>query len=807
MMIMKRILSYLTIPALLLAAASCAPKEEIEFSHEAQAFETRSQMILIEGIMPQASAQDDEIYIIGEFNGGESAIGQADYLMTHSETITSKWGIYLDPGKFQGGKTLADGFTFYSIQQGLERSPKNEDVLHTLTIGPGEWANVYVDKWAKYFASQDDTPGETLPEHEGVRVYVIDQTGWAGIALYQWGDVNDFGGGWPGAQVAGTLTFAGQEFKYFEYGDDIIGLSQHLIFNNNGDGIQLSDYDLAFEEGIPDYFFTVTAEAVTRMDTPTGGGSDPRSAMTQDSPWSVIGSIASTGNGWDSDEPMVTDGTWHAALGLELTSSDEFKFRRDSDWEVNFGGNFAALGEAFALTQDGPNILVAEDGTYDLFLNPDAALAVIVAAGASVTLPSGEGGEEPTPPEEIPADAVTVYVQDLTLWDELNLYMWGDKELCGGWPGMQPAADAVKIGSVSYKVFTVEDAEGRGENLIFNNNAGSQSPDFSTVLSGELFLSVDENGTVTELDPRNPDIRILVNNKTDWAEIAVYAWGDVEAFGGWPGATPVGTETVGDVTYTVFGLPAEMEGKSINLIFNNNGDGQQLPDYAVTVPADELFLNINAEYSVGPVDGNPRGADKNRVAIFVDDRTSWDDFGLYQWGDVNNLGGDWPGAAFGGLVSFGTATYKAYFFDDALGLSQHLIFNNGGQGIQHPDFDLQFERNEYFFAVDDEGVTLLDNPESVAIFVDNQTGWEDMALYMWGDVNNLGGDWPGSQVAGTVQVGETAASVYVVDDAFGKSENLIFNNNGAGEQLPDYALTFGRNAYYLKVTGSGVTVF
>ena len=32
-------------------------------------------------------------------------------------------------------------------------------------------------------------------------------------------------------------------------------------------------------------------------------------------------------------------------------------------------------------------------------------------------------------------------------------------------------------------------------------------------------------------------------------------------FGGWPGATPVNTETVGDDDYLVFGLPAEMAGQ------------------------------------------------------------------------------------------------------------------------------------------------------------------------------------------------------------------------------------------------------
>ena len=134
---MKKILQYLSLPFLALTAFSCT-SEPLVFDHEQQAFETRSDMILIEAIMPQASTADEEIYIIGAFNGGESAIGNATYKMTHSTTIASKWGVYLNPSAFQGGKTLADGFTFHSVQQGAERSPLGDPVTHTLTIGPGE---------------------------------------------------------------------------------------------------------------------------------------------------------------------------------------------------------------------------------------------------------------------------------------------------------------------------------------------------------------------------------------------------------------------------------------------------------------------------------------------------------------------------------------------------------------------------------------------------------------------------------------------------------------------------------------------
>ena len=44
-------------------------------------------------------------------------------------------------------------------------------------------------------------------------------------------------------------TIGGVEYKYFEYGEDIYGLAENLIFNNNGQGIQHPDVNVTFAEG------------------------------------------------------------------------------------------------------------------------------------------------------------------------------------------------------------------------------------------------------------------------------------------------------------------------------------------------------------------------------------------------------------------------------------------------------------------------------------------------------------------------------------------------------------------------------
>ena len=96
--------------------------------------------------------------------------------------------------------------------------------------------------------------------------------------------------------------------------------------------------------------------------TAAAPGPDPYAGW-EPSPWGVTGKIESAGLNWDKDIEMVTDGTWHVAKGVVLTTADEFKYRKDHDWAENFGGNFAALDEEFEVSQGGPNIKVTEDGT------------------------------------------------------------------------------------------------------------------------------------------------------------------------------------------------------------------------------------------------------------------------------------------------------------------------------------------------------------------------------------------------------------------------------------------------------------
>ena len=120
---------------------------------------------------------------------------------------------------------------------------------------------------------------------------------------------------------------------------------------------------------------------------------------TEESNWTVIGSLSQYNISWDNDLPMLTDGNVHVAQGIKLAASDEFKFRQDKGWTVNLGGDFGSLGTDFAVSQDGPNIKVGGDGVFDLIVNPGAGTAQVVetlGGGVSGII----GGDEPGPGPE-----------------------------------------------------------------------------------------------------------------------------------------------------------------------------------------------------------------------------------------------------------------------------------------------------------------------------------------------------------------------------------------------------------------------
>lgn len=79
---------------------------------------------------------------------------------------------------------------------------------------------------------------------------------------------------------------------------------------------------------------------------------------------------------------------------------------------------------------------------------------------------------------------------------------------------------------------------------------------------------------------------IYVSNQTGWKDFYLYAWGDKEFYGGWPGVNTVPTATIDGNAYYIYEytVPNGVQSMVMNLIFHNNvgesqpGDRRQLID-------------------------------------------------------------------------------------------------------------------------------------------------------------------------------------------------------------------------------------
>ena len=76
---MKNIFYLLLLMPLMVLVNSCDDKKEIVFDSELPQFEIKDNAILLEVIMPQGTDADENIYIVGDFNDGENAVGQLEW--------------------------------------------------------------------------------------------------------------------------------------------------------------------------------------------------------------------------------------------------------------------------------------------------------------------------------------------------------------------------------------------------------------------------------------------------------------------------------------------------------------------------------------------------------------------------------------------------------------------------------------------------------------------------------------------------------------------------------------------------------
>ena len=518
--------------------SSCSSDKDIVFDHERQQFETRADRILLEYIAPFGTTPKEEIYIIGDFNGGEEAIGNEAYLLTKAEKSDAKWGIYLDPSTFIGGKTLADGFSFYSKTQGKEYTITGEEAIHFDNPAVGTFTNVWGQRWEAYYWEGGEAPE---PEHDGFCVYVDDQTGWDALTLYMWGDINNLNGDWPGMQVTGTWNHDGVTWKYFDFGEENTGLNENLIFNNGGAGAQLADFNFTIERNI---YLRITANGVEEISPEPAVKHDGYALFVLNQSSQTELALYAWGDaeafgGWPGMQPT----------GTQVINGNEYIYFDMGQANTGLNLNLIPNNNNGGVQWEGGDLNFTID--HDIYLR-------IFDGGYEIIDKDYQPGDTPGPgPEPEPTvEKVIIAVKNSVGYAEPRLYVWGDSEACGGWPGAAP----VKKTDNGWCLFELP-ANGTF-NLILNDNGNGQVDGPAVFTAGSHFYDVN---TTWEESPNT----VTILNNAGYTDPRLYAWGDGEIYGGWRGIKPTSNENGA----LVFPLPND--GGTYNLILNGEGEGVQ----------------------------------------------------------------------------------------------------------------------------------------------------------------------------------------------------------------------------------------
>ena len=529
------LLAVLTLTGLM---TGCKSNDDIVFDHERQQFETRADRILLEFIAPFGTTPNEEIYILGAFNGEEEAIGQEEYKLMAAPTSTAKWGIYLDPSTFVSGKSLADGFYFYSVSQGKEFDLNGELAHHTDNPGVGTFTNIWGQHWESYYWEGGESPE---PEHDGFCVYVDDQTGWDALTLYMWGDVNDLNGGWPGMEVTGTWNHGGVTWKYFDFGEANSGLNENLIFNNGGAGAQLKDFNFTIDHNV---YLRITADGVEEIGEPEAVAHDGYALFVLNQSSQTELALYAWGDaeafgGWPGMQPT----------GTQTINGNEYVYFDMG--EANTGLNLNLI------PNNNNNGVQWEGGDLNFTIDHDIYIRIFDGGYEIIDKDYQGGGDTPVPDPEPADEKVFLAVKNTIGYADPHLYVWGDSEACGGWPGAAP----VKVTDNGWYLFELP-AGGNFNPILNDNGNGSQIDGPAITTTGVMFFDVNtswEQSTNT----------VTIQNEAGYTDPRLYAWGSGEIYGGWRGIKPI-SNTNGTL---VFPLPND--GGEYNLILNGEGDGVQ----------------------------------------------------------------------------------------------------------------------------------------------------------------------------------------------------------------------------------------
>ncbi len=196
--------------------------------------------------------------------------------------------------------------------------------------------------------------------------------------------------------------------------------------------------------------------------------------------WGLIGSMPESN--WANDLVLVEEGDYLVYKGVSLTTSHEFKFRKNGLWndqKIAKGGLASADTEYDMVDAGSANMKINASGTYDVYVKKDLSKVYFMTSGKT---PDQAGQPDAS-------NTYRFYVQNNVGWTTLNFYAWGGYA-SAGWPGdkMTASAEVEGYGTCKYIEIT------KGVNVVnfIVNNGSKQTKDLK--VSGNANVIKLSNG-------------------------------------------------------------------------------------------------------------------------------------------------------------------------------------------------------------------------------------------------------------------------------------------------------------------------
>ncbi len=356
----------------------------------------------------------------------------------------------------------------------------------------------------------------------------------------------------------------------------------------------------------------------------------------------VTGNIE--GSSWDPANPIELEMVGTDIFRGEITFTGETSYFAVStakgEWAdfngARWGGannDLLVEGELVDLVNEGEPCVTIAQGTYTISVN---LVTMQIAIGEDVEWGNGGGGADKFPVIDHAGQDI-VFAADAAGWEAITLYMWGDVNNLdrdggetAGWPGLAPDGE-FDFGGLHWFYFLMGAANnGKGENLILNNNGGgAQTGDLGVTLAdgNEYYYIVNADKSVTVVeDPNTFDfspygepapepeaaiIDVYLYIPEGLSQTNVYVWGAEEFFGGWPGKALTELDETQFLGLNLRHIHHECKvGDDFHYIINGGASGQY----------DAFVLNATAEPQTHYFKLTETGAESLTVAALLPKR-------------------------------------------------------------------------------------------------------------------------------------------------------------------------------------------